>query len=538
MGLGNKMYKLLFISGVATFGMYGCGSFKGGGVIHDEKPPYYHGHVEEEPGPRHQRMHGHVEPPSVPPADMCAATGAYPTNDKNCCSVIYVEKMGSCSGRVGQEYCYTVKVTNLTKGKVKNVEVVQTLPNNFQVKTSTPEMQSGSTQGVAKWSLGEFSPEEVREIRVCGIPTQSGHMPFCTDVTYNLPELCIDPIITEAKLLIAKRAPSEVLLCDIIPVTFVVTNTGTGVASNVAIKESLPPGLVTQDGKSDVTLDVGSLSAGESREVTLTVKAENTGEFKNTAMVVADGDLTAESNTTVTVVRQPVLAIEKSGSEKVYVGRTISYSIVVTNQGDGQAASTVIEDTVPANASVVNASQGATLSGNKVTWNVGTLQPQDSQKVTLTLNPNGIGTVKNMVTASAACASAVSASAVTEVLGIPAILLEVIDIEDPIEVGNNETYDIVVTNQGSDTGTNIKITCVLEEEMQYVSSTGPTTASVSADGKTVTFAPLPTLAAKAKADWKVVVKALQAGDVRFKVIMIEDCLGRPVEETEATNFYE
>ena len=534
MGLKNSMHKLLFISGVVAFGMYGCGSFKGGAVIHDEKAPHYHGHVEDEPPAGHKRMHVHAEPP---PADMCTATGAYPTNDKNCCSVIYVEKMGPCNGRVGQEYCYTIKVTNLTKGKIKNVEVAQTLPNNFQVKSSTPDMQPISTQNVAKWSLGEFSPEEVREIRVCGVPTQSGHMPFCTDVTYNLPELCIDPLITEPKITIVKSAPSEVLLCDMIPVTFVVTNTGTGVASNVKVKESLPQGLVTQDGKSDVTLDVGSLNPGESKEVTLTVKAENTGEFKNTAMTVADGDLTAESNTTSTIVRQPVLAIEKEGTEKVYVGRTISYSIVVTNKGDGQAAATVIEDTVPANASVVNASQGATLSGNTVTWNVGTLQPQDSQKVTLTLNPKEIGTVKNTVSARAACAEAVSAATTTEVLGIPAILLEVIDLEDPIEVGSNETYEIVVTNQGSDTGTNIKITCTLEEQMQYVSSTGPTAGSVSADGKTITFAPLPTLAAKAKADWKVIVKALNSGDVRFKVSMIEDCLGRPVEETEATNFY-
>jgi hypothetical protein len=84
------MYKLLFVSGVVAFGMYGCGSFKGSGVvIHDEKPPYYHGHVEDEPPPSHQRMH--AEPP---PSDMCTATGAYPTNDKNCCSVIYVQKNG------------------------------------------------------------------------------------------------------------------------------------------------------------------------------------------------------------------------------------------------------------------------------------------------------------------------------------------------------------------------------------------------------------------------------------------------------------
>lgn len=532
-----KMYKLFFAFGFMMFTLYGCGTFKfKSGVEHgDDKGPHYHGHVESEPPARHMKSHVHAEPP---PADMCTATGAYPTNDKNCCSVIYVEKMGPCGGRVGQEYCYTIKVTNLTKGKVKNVEVVQTLPKNFTAKNSTPEMQSGSSGDVAKWFLGEFGPEEVKEIRVCGVPTQSGHMPFCTDVTYNLPEICIDPIITEPKLTIVKQAPSEVILCDMIPITFVVTNTGSGVASNVTVQENLPPGLTTHDGKTDVVLDVGSLNPGESKEVSLTARAEKTGTFDNKAMVVADGDLSAESNTTTTVVRQPVLTIAKAGSEKVYVGRNISYSIEVTNTGDGVAESTVIEDTVPANASVLNASKGATLTGNVVTWNLGDLKPEDSQKVTLTLNPNGIGTVKNTAIAKAVCAEAVSASTTTEVLGIPAILLEVIDIEDPIEVGGNETYEIVVTNQGSDTGTNIKITCTLEEQMQYVSSSGPTAGSVSADGKTVTFEPLPTLAAKAKADWKVIVKAVNSGDVRFKVTMIEDCLGRPVEETEATNFYE
>ena len=196
--------------------------------------------------------------------------------------------MGPCSGRVGEEYCYVIKVTNLTKRKVENVEVTETLPSNFSVKSSTPEMGTGSTASVAKWFLGELGPGETREIRVCGVPTQSGHMPFCAKVAYNLPAACIDPIITEPKITLAKRAPSEVSLCDMIPLTFVVTNSGTGMANNIKVKESLPAGLETQDGKTDVVLDVGSLNPGESREVTLTVKAVKTGEYNNTAVAVAD----------------------------------------------------------------------------------------------------------------------------------------------------------------------------------------------------------------------------------------------------------
>lgn len=530
----NRKYKLLFFSGVMAVTLYGCGTFKyERGVEHEkEKSPYYHGHVEGEPPPRHLRAH---EPPK---ADMCVTDGAYPTNDKDCCSVIYLQKMAPCTGRVGLEYCYTIKATNLTKRKVKDVEVIQTLPKNFEVKSSDPEMGSGSGGGVAKWFLGELGPEETKEIHVCGIPTQSGNMPFCTDVTYKLPELCLDPVITEPKVAITKRAPPEVSLCDMIPMTFVVTNTGTGMASNIKIQESLPEGLKTQDGKTDVELDVGSLNPGESKEVTLTVQAEKTGTFNNTATVVAEGGLSAESNTTTTAVKQPVLTIAKTGPDKVYLGSNISYDIEVKNEGDGLAAATIIEDAIPANASVASATEGATMSGNTVTWNLGALQPQDSRKVRVTFTPKEIGVVKNTATAKANCADAVSASATTKVEGRAAILLEVIDEKDPVRVGDTERYTITVTNQGSETAADIKVICLLEDAMQYESSSGPTAAAVSADGKTITFESLPTLAAKAKESWTVLVKALSKEDVRFKVIMTEECLTRPVEETESTHFYE
>ena len=48
---------------------------------------------------------------------------------------------------------------------------------------------------------------------------------------------------------------------------------------------------------------------------------------------------------------------------------------------------------------------------------------------------------------------------------------------------------------------------------------------------------LPVLQPGARAEWQVVVKAVKAGDVRFKVEMTSDQLSRPVEETEATNLY-
>jgi uncharacterized repeat protein (TIGR01451 family) len=111
-----------------------------------------------------------------------------------------------------------------------------------------------------------------------------------------------------------------------------------------------------------------------------------------------------------------------------------------------------------------------------------------------------------------------------------------VDVNDPIAVGEVETYIITITNQGSATDTNIKITGMLEPEMEFVSCGGATAGT--ADGKNITFEPLPSLAPKAKAVWEVKVKAMKAGDVRFKTVLQSDQLTRPVEKTEATRFYQ
>jgi hypothetical protein len=150
--------------------------------------------------------------------------------------------------------------------------------------------------------------------------------------------------------------------------------------------------------------------------------------------------------------------------------------------------------------------------------------------------PTRSGELANSITATAHCTESVTASVKTSVAGIAGVLLEVGDVDDPVQVKNQTTYVITVTNQGSAVSTNIRIACMLEDSERYASSSGPTVGTL--EGSTVTFAPLASLSPRAKATWNVVVTALKPGDVRFKVIMNTDQLTRPVEETEATHLYE
>jgi len=343
--------------------------------------------------------------------------------------------------------------------------------------------------------------------------------------------------VVQPELKITKEGPSEVMICDTIPYTVVVSNTGTGAAQNVRIKDTLPSGLKTMSGEDYVEHNVGTLNAGESREVTMNVKADRTGTFDNSASAVAEGNLSADSNSTTTVVTQPVLTVTKTCPAKRYLGRNITYNIVVTNEGNGPAVNTTLDDCIPTNTTMVSASDGGTVSERGALWDLGTLQPRESKELSVTVRADSLGEAENCAAASAECADTVKECCVTVVSGIPAILLEVIDIADPIEIGSNETYEIRVTNQGTATDSNISIVCTLETgTMEYVSSDGPTTGSSM--GNTVTFEPLPALASKNTATWRVNVRAVGEGDVRFKVTLNSDQLDRDVQETESTNFYQ
>jgi uncharacterized repeat protein (TIGR01451 family) len=156
--------------------------------------------------------------------------------------------------------------------------------------------------------------------------------------------------------------------------------------------------------------------------------------------------------------------------------------------------------------------------------------------VRVSYTPTREGEVLATATASAYCAEPVTDSIRTTVTGIAAPHLEVVDLEDPVEIGGTTTYVITVTNEGSAADNNVRIVCSLDDKVQYVSSAGATPGSVM--GKTVSFAPLRSIEPKTKATWRVIIRGGQPGDVRFKVAMHTDQLSLPVEVTEATHIYQ
>lgn len=448
-------------------------------------------------------------------------------------AIIQMDKTMPEEVELNKPFDYSIKVKNLTNATLTNVVITEDVPKNFKYTSSKPVAKESETELV--WEIESLEPRESRTISVTGLAIDEDSMQISTSVVTHFVPASVNIKVIRPKLELAVAAPEGAILCDIIPVRFTVTNAGTGSARNIRVFSALPEGLQTADCDDEITIEAGTLTAGQSRKYLAKLKATKTGKY-TTKTVATATNLKAESQENTIVIGQPVLVINKTGPEQLFAGKIASYTITVANKGDAPSKNTIVEDIIPEGVNSIKATAGAKMThSKKVIWNLGTLAPNDSKKMGIAYVPIQMGELVNKTTASAYCAETVTSSVTTSVAGISAVSLEVIDTEDPVEVGGSTTYVIQVVNQGSAPGTGIGIVCNLEDNVRYVSSSGATSGSI--EGNVLRFDTLDTLAPKAKAVWKVTIQAMEPADTRFKVTMNSDQLSRPVEETEATHLY-
>lgn len=232
---------------------------------------------------------------------------------------------------------------------------------------------------------------------------------------------------------------------------------------------------------------------------------------------------------------RPVLALKCDVADRVAAGRPVEVCLTVINSGSAVEPQTTLKLKIPEGTVVASKTDRAVLSQEYLTWDIPGLAPNKGKQVCAVFKLARPGTLSFASTVSGSRAASVQSECASEVFGVPAILLETVDLADPIEIGKEVTYDIKVTNQGTSTGTNIRLVCTLPASQEFVSSTGATPAK--AEVHTLTMEPLAALEPKAEASWRVVVKALQADDARFRVELLSDQFEQSVTEDESTQLY-
>jgi hypothetical protein len=197
-----------------------------------------------------------------------------------------------------------------------------------------------------------------------------------------------------------------------------------------------------------------------------------------------------------------------------------------------------VSDVVPAGFRFVTADGGGQHdpAARTVSWFLGEVGPGQTREVNVELMCVAAGEFTHKVAAQSSRGIKVEGEALTRIEGLSALQLDVSDIEDPVEVNGESTYEIRVTNTGSMTETDVKVVCTLAaDKMQLKAATGPGNGRV--EGGEVVFDPLPRLAPKADAVFKVTVKCTAAGTVHMKARVTSAGLTEPVTKDESTRVY-
>lgn len=263
------------------------------------------------------------------------------------CDLAVVKTAAPQMAVLGEEYTYTINVTNKGPSEATGVEAVDTLPSQVNIVSVVPSCPVSGN--VVTCDLGAFATGETKTISIKVIPTQTGILTNSVSVSAIEadPDLCnnsanIDVFVGSVQgtdLSVTKtHFPEPAHVCQHLIYTLEVTNNGPEQATGVTVFDQLPPGLEVisvipgkgyccypWDGKcgckgdccpeknncrprQDIICHLGSLAVGESATVEIEVEPQRTGEYTNTAIVTANQTELNPSNNqatdTVTVKRK------------------------------------------------------------------------------------------------------------------------------------------------------------------------------------------------------------------------------------------
>jgi hypothetical protein len=155
--------------------------------------------------------------------------------------------------------------------------------------------------------------------------------------------------------------------------------------------------------------------------------------------------------------------------------------------------------------------------------------------VRLEAAPVAIGDHRQHLIAQAAHGQKAEAEVRTRAEGVASLVTEVVDTEDPIEVGAETTYEVRMVNTGSKDDANVQLVCVIPGKMELRNAHGPT--KYRAEGRKLIFEPLIRLAPRGDALYRITTRGIAPGDVRFQIQVTSANLTEPIVRTESTRIY-
>ncbi|MBS0209043.1 MAG: DUF11 domain-containing protein [Planctomycetes bacterium] len=442
---------------------------------------------------------------------------------------VTIEKHSPKEVQVGQPAKSEIVVRNAGQATAYDVSVRDDVPQGARLIGSKPTPQTGP-EGELVWTIGALRANETAKIEIEWMPLGEGELGSVATLQFSAMASSRSRV-TRPELTIDVSAPSEALQGETIPYRIKLTNTGTGAANGVVLVDHVPANLEHPAGV-DLEQDIGALRPGESRTIDLVMRARAAGEGVNVVAAHAQGGLKVDKQMPIRVLA-PALAVGLEGSRRRFLERQATYTVNIANPGTAPAKQVELVAYLPPGVEFLQANHQGRFNqaSRSVHWLLEELPAGQQGDVTMTVLPREQGALPLRIAAAAERGLSTERQETIQVEGVAALLFEVADQADPVEVGGETVYLIRVVNQGSKDSMNVQVVALLPSDMKLLSVEAPTRYDAT---NGVRFQPIPRLAPKAEATFQLRVQAGAPGDHRLRVQVTSDEIHSPITKEEST----
>ncbi|WP_217181110.1 CARDB domain-containing protein [Streptomyces sp. AC495_CC817] len=425
----------------------------------------------------------------------------------------------------GRPATFTITVTNNGPQTGTGVSVTDAVPAGLSVTQVTPSQGSCTTGSTVSCAMGSLAVGATATITVTGTVSASMNPGSALTNTASVSGTLTDPnpgnntasasgtLSAVADLSIDKVfAPASPVAGQNLTYTLTVHNDGPSEARTVRVTDPLDPettfvSVTSQQGScamSGQTLncDLGTLASGATTTVTVTVQLASgaTAVVQNSASVTSSTPDPDPSNNVDSTSFQPSiiadLAVTKTASvAQAAAGGTVTYTLVVTNNGTSDAVNAVLDDTLPTGLTVASVSAGAgavcaTPSSTRIQCTWATLAQGASTTITLqalVAADAPVGTVTNTasVASPAEDSNPANNSDSADVEIVQSADIRVVKTADSQAVpGGPFGYTLTVGNDGPSVARGV----VLTDTLPAGFALGAVPAGCVLDGSTITCA--------------------------------------------------
>ncbi|MEG4110089.1 DUF4347 domain-containing protein, partial [Microcoleus sp. S13_C5] len=324
------------------------------------------------------------------------------TNDS---ADVVTVKTGPATAAAGSTVTYTITAANSGPSAATNVAIADTIVPGLTGVSVSEGGTYNATTGIVTWtaipSLASAAsanrtvsfavPATISAIANTASSTSTSPDPTPDNNNGSSPQARVTTSITEsADVVTVKTGPATATAGSTVTYTITAANSGPSAATNVAIADTIVPGLtgvsVSEGGTYNATTGIVTWTAipslasaaSANRTVSFAVPATISAIANTASSTSTSPDPTPDNNNgsspqarvTTSITESADVVTVKTGPATAAAGSTVTYTITAANSGPSAATNVAIADTIVPGLTGVSVSEGGTYNATTgiVTW--------------------------------------------------------------------------------------------------------------------------------------------------------------------------